>query len=220
MHTDQFARWLALPACVHTYNHLGGWVHADTQPRHAIRDRIASARQAWGLLVRPFLGKKVLQLKTKVQVLQSLVVSRLTYNMHVLTKLTPKIFQEWEACIRPMVGPLARPFLHGMAPFQFTAATLCGLVGVLAPGDPLHVNRLGYVKRLLLHCPGALWHLLHELCGEPHSWLCSLRSLLNLVDVAHTPLWSSKAAFSGCSVGRVVVAHCYGRPMDLLHQTR
>jgi hypothetical protein len=144
----------------------------------------------------------------------------LTYNMHVLTKLTPKIFQEWEACIRPMVGPLARPFLHGMAPFQFTAATLCGLVGVLAPGDPLHVNRLRYVKRLLLHCPGALWHLLHELCGEPHSWLCSLRSLLNLVDVAHTPLWSSKAAFSGCSVGRVVVAHCYGRPMDLLHQTR
>jgi len=73
---------------VQIYRHLGGWVHADAQPRHAIRDCITAAKQAWGPLVRPFFRKKAVALATKVQVMQSLVVSKLTYNMHVLTKLS------------------------------------------------------------------------------------------------------------------------------------
>ena len=42
---------------VHAYKHLGGWVHADAQPRHTVRERLTSARQAWGPLVRPFFAK-------------------------------------------------------------------------------------------------------------------------------------------------------------------
>ena len=75
-------------------------LHADAQPRHAVRDRIAPARRAWGPLVRPFFRKKAVTLATKAQVLQSLVASRLTYNMHVLTKLSPLVLQEWEASMR------------------------------------------------------------------------------------------------------------------------
>lgn len=115
-------------------------------------------------------------LPTKVQVMQSLVVSRLTYNMHVLTKLTPRVLQAWEAGLRSMVAPLARPFLLGLPPFQFATDTLCGLIGVLAPTDQLHVNRLRYVKRLVQHCPAVLWNLLHALAPGPSSWISSLRT--------------------------------------------
>jgi hypothetical protein len=81
------------------------------------------------------LGPSILQeesvgLVIKVQVMQSLVVSKLTYNMHVLTKLSPRVLHEWEASMRMMVALLAKPFLDGIAPFQFSAGTLCGLIGV------------------------------------------------------------------------------------------
>ena len=164
---------------VHAYKHLGGWVHADAQPRHTVRERLTSARQAWGPLVRPFFRKTSVQLSTKVMVIQSLVVSRLTYNMHVLTKLSPRVLREWEAGMRSMIAPLARPFLLGLPPFQFTTTTLCGLIGVLAPTDQLHVNRLRYVKRLVQHCPAVLWNLLHALSDAPYSWISSLRESLD-----------------------------------------
>ena len=160
---------------VHAYRHLGGWVHADAQPRHTVRERLTAARQAWGPLVRPFFRKTSVQLSTKVMVIQSLVVSRLTYNMHVLTRLSPRVLREWEAGMRPMIAPLARPFLLGLPPFQFATSTLCGLIGVLAPTDQLHVNRLRYVKRLVQHCPVVLWNLLHALSDATHSWISSLR---------------------------------------------
>ena len=134
---------------VRTYKHLGGWVHDDAQPRHALRARATSAKQAWGPLLRPFFSKKVVSATTKVQVLNSLVLSRLTYNVHVLTRLSDKSLAEWEAVVRPMVAPLAKPHLRGQASFQFTTTTLCGLLEVLSPLDRLHLARLRYCKRLL-----------------------------------------------------------------------
>lgn len=180
---------------VHAYRHLGGWVHADAQPRHTVRERLTAARQAWGPLVRPFFRKQSVLLATKVQVMQSLVVSRLTYNMHVLTKLSPRVLQEWEAGLRTMVAPLARPFLLGLPPFKFTTTTLCGLIGVLAPTDQLHVNRLRYVKRLVQHCPAVLWNLLHVLALGPCSWISSLRSSFEWLGQHFGPASSR----SGCS---------------------
>lgn len=122
---------------VHTYRHLGGWVHADAQPRHAVRDRITAAKQSWGPLVRPFFRKKAVTLAT----IPGFVVSRLTYKMHVLTKLSPRVLHECEASMRVMVAPLARPFLGGLAPFQFSTATVRhhrhpGANGPVAPQPP------------------------------------------------------------------------------------
>ena len=51
-------------------------------------------------------------------------------------------------------------------------------VGQGNPADELHVKRLRYYKRLLQHCPPALWHLLHALELHPDSWLASLRGSL------------------------------------------
>ena len=141
---------------VRTYKHLGGWVHDDAQPRQALRARVTSARQAWGPLLRPFFSKKAVSSATKVQVLNSLVLSRLTYNVHVLTRLSDKSLAEWEAAVRPMVAPLAKPQLRGLASFQFSTNTLCGLLEVLSPLDRLHLGRLRYCKRLLEHCPNGL----------------------------------------------------------------
>ena len=163
---------------VHCYKHLGGWIHADAKPRHALRERTAAARQAWGPLLQPFFRKKVIATATKLTVFRSLVVSRLTYNVHVLTRLRDIDLQEWENCLRPMLYPLARPFLLGLPPFLFTTATLCGVLQCPAPRDELHSKRLRFVKRLLNNCPRELWNLLHANIDNEHSWLSHLRSSL------------------------------------------
>ena len=126
-------------------------LHADAQPRHAVRDRIAPARQAWGPLVRPFFRKKAVSLATKAQVLQSLVASRLTYNMHVLTKLSPLVLQEWEASMRCKAdagwdGPL--PLLDQHIVWVSWSS---------GPWDQLHVDRLRYAKRLVQPFAWSQW---------------------------------------------------------------
>eukprot|EP00435_Cladocopium_sp_Y103_P054613 s2039_g17.t2 len=66
-----------------SYRHLGTWFHGDAKPMHAIRDRIAAARKAWGPLVRPFFSKPAISMQTKVQVFESLVMPRFQFNAHV-----------------------------------------------------------------------------------------------------------------------------------------
>ena len=123
---------------VHCYKHLGSWVHADAQPRHTIRARLTSARQSWGPLVRPLFRKRAVPLHTKLQIFNSLVVSRLLFNTHVLVRFTEKVLDSWEAGFRGMVAPLARIHLRGQAPFSFSTTTLCGVLRVLGPRDHVH----------------------------------------------------------------------------------
>ena len=53
---------------------------------------------------------------------------------------------------------------------MFSTVELCALVGLNAPSDILHANRLRYVRRAIQTAPATLWALLHD---NPHcnSWL-------------------------------------------------
>eukprot|EP00435_Cladocopium_sp_Y103_P038893 s1179_g10.t1 len=160
-----------------SYKHLATWIHNDAKPLHAVRDRIASARKAWGPLVRPFFSKSVIGFETKVRVFESLVMSRLLFNVHVWCSVSDAAL-EWEAGIRPMLYALVRPKLRGQPPFRFSADTLCGLCQILPPRDALHVARLRYLKRLVSYCPAVLWNLLRATEGSPGAWLSLLHDSL------------------------------------------
>eukprot|EP00435_Cladocopium_sp_Y103_P025210 s540_g6.t1 len=154
-----------------SYKHLGTWVHNDAKPLHAIRDRVAAARRAWGPLVRPFFSKKSILPSTKVQVFESLVISRFLFNAHVWSLVSPDALNEWANAVRPMLYSLARPALRGQPPFQFSTETLCGLCQILPPLDALHAARLRYLKRLVVNCPAVLWNLLMDVAEVPGSWI-------------------------------------------------
>lgn len=164
---------------VQSYKHLGGWVHSDGKPKHALKERVRTAKQAAGPLIQPFFKKKNISSSTKVQVFESLVMSRMLFNVQALTRVTQKEVDEWEAAMRSMIPPLASCNLRGLPPFTFTTATLCCVLGMIPPSDLLHIARLRYLPRLLIHCPGALWSLMQEGDGAVEtSWTTSLRSSL------------------------------------------
>ena len=136
-----------------SYKHLGTWVHNDGKPMHAVRERVTAARKAWGPLVRPLFAKRCVEARTKLQVFESLVLSRFLFNVHTWSYLPQKALDAWENGLRPMLYALAKAKLRGLPPFTFSTSTLCGLCGLLTPRDALHLARLRYVKRLLTHCP-------------------------------------------------------------------
>lgn len=161
---------------VQSYKHLGCWVHADGKPRHALRERIRTAKQAWGPLIQPFFRKKQISTIAKVRVFESLVMSRMLFNVHALSSIKSSDLDMWEAAMRNMVVPLASGKLEGLPPFTFATTTLCGLIGMLPPKDLLHVARLRFVPRLLANCPASLWDLIHEGDQKEHTWTSSLRT--------------------------------------------
>ncbi|CAL1156825.1 unnamed protein product, partial [Cladocopium goreaui] len=165
---------LQLPVVL-SYKHLGTWVQNDAKPLRAIRSRVSAAKQAWAPLVRPFLSKKGILMRTKLQVFESLVLSRFLFNAHTWSLVLPSQLAEWAAGLRPMLYSFAKPLLRGQAPFSFDVDTLCGVCELLAPLDLLHVARLRYFKRMLDHCPTTLWHMLKATAAAEGSWLDHLR---------------------------------------------
>lgn len=117
----------------------------------AFRSRKNAAPQAAGPLVKPFLTKRGVLHRTKVQVFEALALSRYLFNAHTWGPVLLAQLEEWSAGLRPLLFSLARPFLTGRA-VAFEVHILCGICNLLAPVDMLHIARLRYFKRLLSHC--------------------------------------------------------------------
>lgn len=76
--------------------------------------------------------------------------------------------------MRMMVALLAKPFLDGIAPFQFSAGTLCGLIGVFWR---LVISSMSPSLR---HCPGLVY------CGI----FCTTSVMLQILGLGHSvPHW-------------------------------
>ena len=160
---------------VQSYKHLGGWVHADGKPKHALRERLRNAKQAWGPLVQPFFRRKQISVTAKVRVFESLVMSRMLFNVHALSRITSGEMDKWESAMRSMVVPIVSGMLEGLPSFTLATTTLCGMAGMLPPSDLLHVARLRYLSRMLQNCPQVLWDLIQEGDLREESWTASLR---------------------------------------------
>eukprot|EP00435_Cladocopium_sp_Y103_P056901 s1056_g19.t1 len=163
---------------VHAYKHLGSWLQTGAKHARDARAKLTCARQAWGPLVRPVLRQRKLDHLTKVRLMESLVFTRATYNVHVWSWLDEKELDKWAHGMRSMIYPLLKAHLSGLPPFQFTTEQIFGLAGMVPPIDQLHAARLRYFQRWLSHCPQVLWSLLVDTSSHESSWLCQLRRSL------------------------------------------
>ena len=161
--------------CTLGYKHLGTWLQNNAASTRDARARLTEARKAWGPLVRPVFRRCQINAATKRQLFESLVMSRLLYNAHIWSMLSDDEFSKWANGLRSMVYPFVRSELRGLPPFQFDVDTLCGLAGLITPGDALHAARLRYFRCWIVGAPPLLWNLVHASASTSCSWLSSLR---------------------------------------------
>ena len=169
----------SLPIC-HAYKHLGTWL--QTKHRHAreVAKRASAAKQQFGQLSRSFFARK-LNLDVKAKVFQSLVMSKMVYNVHTWAGHTAKDLDDWHNSARPMAAAMLRGRLDTQTRFQHTTDELFAACGLLPLPDQVHAQRLRFLKRLLAACPYLTWALLHAMqgtgswlqqCQESFEWLC------------------------------------------------
>ena len=162
-------RQYALHVC-HAYKHLGTWVQAHHRHAKEILTRASSAKQQWGQLARSFFTKKNVSLPVKSTVFQSLVVSKMVYNVHTWTSITRQHLDSWMNHLKAPAGTLLKGFLKASTKFQHTTEEMLAFAGVLPLIDQVHANRLRFLARLLQACPQVTWALLHS-TEAPHSWI-------------------------------------------------
>ena len=151
---------------VSAYKHLGSYAQGDATPHRELQHRIASARKAWGPLLKNLWSNKNIAHGNKVMLFQSLVMSRMLYNAHVWSWYQESEIQKLQAAFRDMAKSIARPSLMGLGFYQVTVEDLAGLVGILDPARQLRVARLRYTARAVRYLPSFMWRILQETEGE------------------------------------------------------
>ena len=132
---------------VHSYKHVGTQIQSDGRPRKDIQYRVAKAKQAWGPLQKPFFGKREVSVETKVQIFQSLVLSRFAFQVHTWTMASNDMLERWHNAIKPMVFSMARQKVGAFALETLDVTTICGLICLPSPHDLLAKNRsIGVVE--------------------------------------------------------------------------
>ena len=165
---SQAPRSLVLHTC-HAYKHLGTWLQSKHRHAREVSKRAASAKQQFGQLSRPFFTRR-LSLAVRAKVFQSLVVSKMIYNVHAWVGHTAKDTDDWNNAARPMAAVLLRGTLDSHTKFQHTTDELMAACGLLPLPDQVHAQRLRFLKRLLRSCPRIIWTLVHATQG-PGSWI-------------------------------------------------
>eukprot|EP00435_Cladocopium_sp_Y103_P031829 s854_g8.t1 len=184
---------------VHSYKHLGSFLQDHGIIQKDAKHRVAQARKAFGQLHRPFYGKRNVNLNTKAAVFSSLVVSRHVYNTHTWACATESEIDSWHNGLKTQVAVLAKQTIRPVAAFHFSTDELYALVGINAPGDLLHANRLRYASRAVKGAPAWLWTFLHAAHG-PRSWFSLLQDSIT---------WLSRHIPGGLSIDATDITACF-----------
>lgn len=154
----------------HAYKHLGTWIQSHHKHSKEILARGSAAKQQYGQLARSFFTKKCISLPVKSAIFQSLVISKMLYNVHTWSSITPKQLQTWVNHLKAPAGTLLKGLLMAPTRFMHTTDEMLACAGILPPVDQVHANRLRFLARLLGACPPITWALLHNTAGH-HSWI-------------------------------------------------
>ena len=158
---------------VHHYKHLGSFVQEKAITTKDRNCRIAEARKAAGVLVRPFFAKPFLKLATKTTVFEALVSSRHRYNVHTWSWVSNDELAKWASGLKDLVRKLLGFTSEEVPWFHMSTEDLYALAGLDAPMDALHASRLRYVRRAVQVAPPILWKLLWQ-TTVPQSWMTRL----------------------------------------------
>ena len=199
---------------VATYRHLGARFTMDADIAYEIRQRAAMARQAFEELKRPIFLNKAIPMKGRLQLYNSLVVSRLMYGCAVWGDVPRASVEQMDALViahqrrmadigfwkdQNMPDDEVRHHLE-VAPFRITWAChrLKDLQHVAQHGAPYHKDILliEYERR-----KGWLWEVAADL-----TWMSKLVDLPFPFD-ALTPQWTQIwEALSSCRRWKALVS--------------
>ena len=154
---------------VHHYKHLGSFVQEKAITTKDRNCRLAEARKAAGVLVRPFFAKPFLTLATKTKVFEALVSSRHRYNVHTWSWVSEDELAKWASGLKDLVRKLLGFTSEDVPWYHLPTEDLYALAGMDAPMDALHAARLRYVRRAVQVAPPILWQLLWQ-STVPQSW--------------------------------------------------
>ena len=164
----------------HAYKHLGTWMQTRHRHNREVLARAHSAKQQWGQLVRSFFTKRPISLPTKATVFQTLIVSKVAYNVHTWAGVTLKELDLWSSKLKPLIGMILKPLLLPGAKFMHSCEEMFAFAGLLPLQDQIHANRLRFMHRLLQRCPRITWALIQadttssswqNLCLQSCQWM-------------------------------------------------
>ena len=139
-----------------SYKHLGSLFVPDGEIPHEISNRIGQAKVAYNSMRRILFGNRYISVKTRLQLLESLIISRLCYGLSTWGHLPPRACQALEAfvvrCQRYICG---YPIVHGPNNDQ-----LYSLHRLPTIPQRLAVARISYAARLWSIGPSTLQDLL------------------------------------------------------------
>ena len=133
----------------HAYKHLGTWLQSHHKHSKEILARGSAAKQQYGQLARSFFTKKCISLPVKSTIFQSLVISKLLYNVHTWSTVTQKQMQTLINHLKAPAGTLLKGLLMAPTRFMHTTEEMLACAGILPPMDQVHANRLRFLARLL-----------------------------------------------------------------------
>ena len=154
------------------YRHLGTLYTSDQQLDAEIAYRIGTATSAFDQIKRRLLTNRHLPESLRLQLFQSLVLSKLYFSMGLWHTPTGRQIMRLKATVVRMLTKIL-----ALTPGSASAARIFTTANMLEPRARLAVERLLYAQRLFHHGPAFLQTNLHaEDALHPQSWLAGLRS--------------------------------------------
>ena len=173
---DGTEHWLHF---VPAYKHLGTVFTSDHGLDLEISCRIGVAKAAFAHLSKPLLTNKHLPLKTRLQLFQALVSTKLFFGLGSWNTPTPKQLQRLSGF---WINTLKKVLRLTLERWSMSAAQVVAAADTVGVRARLALDRLLYAQRLFSVGPFFLHHLVHlEFESSPHSWLEGLRADLQWV---------------------------------------
>ena len=154
---------------VRSYKHLGSHLQCDAKPCKDTQLRIASARKAWGPLIRSLWTQKQVAQTNKNHIFRSLIAPRLLYNVHVWATLRDLDMHKLQAAFKEMIKPAIRGPMGGLDAHKFSCVEAAALASMLDPATQVRVDRLRYLARAVKYMPVMFWHIV-DLNDAPAAW--------------------------------------------------
>ena len=176
------------------YRHLGGVISGSGDLGPEIGPKMAIVRQTAQRLKRPFLRDPAVPVRTKAQVIQSLILSRGLYLAGCWPSLLPR---EARALKRSLIDSL-RPLLgHSPVDQRQSDDEVIHALGVLIPVRLLTLMRVHVAIRVAERAPLQVLILLFAARSASRSWVSALEC-----DLEHLAQASCLAEFKGAPLAR------------------
>ena len=158
---------------VPAYRHLGTLYTSDQQLDAEIAYRVGSAFSAFEQVKKRLLTNRHLPLRLRLQLFQSLILSKLYFSMGSWHTPTGRQIGRMRTAVVRMTKKI---LAAGKAPVPTSAANILTAAEILEPRARLAVERLLYAQRLFHHGPAFVQLNLHvEHNHNSNSWLTGLK---------------------------------------------